>query len=282
MTASTAEKVLRNRTLRWSHPDKFDDSLDVARTVDEKMDENKQKQVQDAFIDLAADAPVNDNKKTNRSFKRLALMISLSNDRTVTILEAKKNFSIDLSSFITNLNECWKKIRNASRILCLGIEKDNDRLWNDYAEEHKGVVIELACRHDSDSPWLVAEPVEYVNEKDLFLTVKDWAEILCLEHMVAAEYIIKKCSLRKANDTEHKWSEQNEWRIPSFCRHHETGLVSDYGVNQNDFSAVYFGYNMDIETQSTLLSLLDAELAHVSVFRCELDSSQKISFRKLK
>ena len=92
MTASTAEKVLRNRTLRWSHPNKFDDSLDVARAVDEKMDENKQKQVQDAFIDLAADLPVNDNKKTNTAFKLLASSISLSNNKTVTILAVLYDF----------------------------------------------------------------------------------------------------------------------------------------------------------------------------------------------
>ena len=57
MSASTAEKVLKNRTLRWSHPSEFDDTLDVAQVCDENMDSNKQKQVHDAIIELAANFP---------------------------------------------------------------------------------------------------------------------------------------------------------------------------------------------------------------------------------
>ncbi len=144
-----------------------------------------------------------------------------------------------------------------------------------------GKVSELSCRNSSDSPWLIAKPVEYVNGKDLFLTVEDWADILSLETNEAAKYLFEKCTLKKAKDNEHKWFEQKEWRIIDTCRHHETGLVSDCGVNPNDFSSVYFGHKMDSETQDNLLSLLVGELGHVSAFRCELDSSQNISFRKL-
>jgi len=284
MSASTAEKVLKNRALRWSHPSVFDDTLDVAQVCDEKMDKNKQKQIQDAIIDLAADFPANlKSMKRNNLFTKLARDLSLSKDKASAILELKKNLFIDISSLIAGINECWEKnIRNDFRILCLGIENNNYHLWNKYAEEHKGAVIELACREDSDSPWCIAKPVEYVNEKDLYLTAEDWTVIASLETIAGAKYIIEKCCLRKAKDNEHKWFVQNEWRIPSFRRHYETGLVSDYGVNPKDFSAVYFGYKMDSITQDNLLSLLVGELGHVSAFRCELDSSQNISFRKLK
>lgn len=231
MSASTAEIVLTNRTLRWSHPDKFDDSLDVAQAV----------------------------------------------------LDAKKNLSTDISRIITDINKCWvENIRNDFRILCLGIENNNHRLWNDYAEAYKGAVIELACREESDSPWRIAEPVEYVKEKELYLTAKDWRVVLSLKGRERGEYIIKKCSLRKAKDNKHKWFEQNEWRIPSFRRPHEICMVSDYGVNPNDLTAIYFGHKMDIETQNKLLRLLYGNLGHVSAFRCELDSSQKITFSNLK
>ncbi len=283
MPASTAEKVLKNRTLRWSHPSEFDDTLDVAQVCDEQMDRNKQKQLQDAFIDLAANFPSDHNiNDTNKKFKVLLSLLSLfGSGKTSAISELKKG-PVDISNSIADLNEHWKEIRKDLRILCLGIEKDNSHLWNKYAEEHKGVVIELACRDSSDSPWLIAKPVDYVNEKNLFITVEDWAEILILETKKAAECIYEKCTLRKAKDNKHKWFEQNEWRIPSFCRHHETGTVSDYGVNPNDFSAVYFGHKMDSETQENLLSLLVGELGHVSAFRCEFDSLQNMSFRKLK
>lgn len=283
MPASTAEKVLKNRTLYWSHPIKFDDTRDVAQVCDEKMDSNKQKQIQDAIIDLAASSRANLNKNnTNKLFKCLSSLISLSgSDKSSAISELKKG-PVDISNSIAEINERWKEIRNDFRILCLSIEKDNHHLWNKYAEEHMGVVIELACRDESDSCWRIAKPVEYVSEKDLFLTVEDWAEALILEDRKAVEYIFEKCTLRKAKDNEHKWFEQKEWRIIDFCRNHETGTVLDYGVNPNDFSSVYFGHNMDSKTQDNLLSLLVGELGHVSAFRCELDSSQNISFRKLK
>lgn len=283
MTASTAEKVLKNRTLRWSHPSEFDDTLDVAKVVDEKMDGEKQKQIRDAIITLAANFSPNHNiNDTHDKFKFLVFLLSLfGSDKTSAISELKKD-PVDISSSISELNERWKEIRNDSRILCLGIEKDNCHLWNNYAKGHKGVVIELVCSEDSNSPWLIAKPVEYVPEKDLYLTVEDWAEILILEPIKAAERIFEKCTLRKAKDNDHKWAEQNEWRIIDLRMHHETGTASDYGVDPNEFSAVYFGCKMDSETQDYLLSLLEGELGHVSAFRCELDNSQNISFRKLK
>jgi hypothetical protein len=283
MKASDAEKVLKNKTLHWSHPSKFDDTLDVAHVCDEKMDESKQKQVYDMIIDLAANFSPNHNiNDTHDQFKFLVRSLSLfGSDKTSAILELKKD-PVDISNRISELNERWKEIRNDFRILCLGIENDNHHLWDKYAESHKGVVIELACREESDSPWLIAKPVEYVPEKDRFLTVEDWAEILIFEPDKAAECIFEKCTLRKVKDNEHKWFEQNEWRIINTRMPHKTGTVSDYGVNPNDFSAVYFGHEMDSETQYCLLGLLDGKLGHVSAFRCELDGSQNISFRKLK
>lgn len=276
MTASTSEIVLKNRTLRWSHPSEFDDALDVAKVCDEKMDSVKHKQTHDAIIDLIADFP--SDYKINGTNEKVQVLVSLfslfDNDKSLVISELKK-YPIDISKRIADLNQRWKGLRNYLRILCLGIEKDNHRLWNDYAEKHRGVVIEFACREESDSPWRVAKPVEYVNENDLFLTVKDWAEILIFEGEKSAHCLFEKCTLRKAKDNKHKWFEQNEWRIPSFCGHHETGTVSDYGVNTNDFSAVYFGYKMNSETQENLLSLLVGELSHVSAFKYEIDNSKK-------
>ena len=282
MTASTAEKVLKNRTLRWSHPSEFDDTLDVAQVCDGKMDNNKQKQIQDAIIDLAANPPSNINSRdTNELFKCLAYLVSLFGSDKASAISELKEGPVDIPS-IADLNERWKEIRNDFRILCLSIEKDNHHLWNKYAEEHKGVVIELACRDSSDSPWLIAKPVEYVPEKDLYLTVEDWAGVLILEPIKAVERIFEKCTLKKAKDNEHKWFEQNEYRIIDFRIHHEIGTVSDSGVDPNDFSAVYFGYKMDLGTQANLLSLLVGELSHVSAFRCDLDSSHNITFRKIK
>lgn len=283
MTASTAEKVLKNRTLRWSHPIEFDDTLDVAQVIDERMDNRKQKQIRDAIIDLAANFSLNHNiNDTYDQFKFLVLSLSLfGSDKTSAISELKKD-PVDISNRISELNDRWKEIRNDFRILCLGIENDNHHLWDKYAESHKGVVIELACREDSGFPWLIAKPVEYVPEKGLFLTVEDWAEILILEPDKAAECIFEKCTLRKARDNEHKWFEQNEWRIIDTRMPHETGTVSDSGVDPNDFSAVYFGYKIDLGTQANLLSLLVGELSHISAFRCELDNSQNMTFRKIK
>jgi hypothetical protein len=226
MSASTAEKVLKNRTLRWSHPSEFDDTLDVAKVVDEKMDGKKQRQIRDAIIDVAANiSPNHKINDTHDQFKLLVFLLSLfGNDKTSAISELRRD-PVDTPS-IAELNNRWKKMRNDFRILCLGIEKDNHHLWDKYAEEHKGVVIELVCRKDLDSPWLIAKPVEYVPEEDLYLTANDWAEILILEPIKAVERIFEKCTLRKSEDNKHKWFEQNEWRVIDVRMHHETGYTA--------------------------------------------------------
>ena len=120
MTASTAEKVLKNRTLRWSHPSEFDDTLDVAQVCDEKMDSIKQKQIQDAIINLMAYFPSDYNiNDTNEKVQVLVSLFSLfGNNKNSAISELKK-YPIDISKCIADLNELWKQIRNDFRILCI-------------------------------------------------------------------------------------------------------------------------------------------------------------------
>ena len=282
MSASTAEIVLKTRTLRWSHPSKFDDTRDVARVCDENMDKGKQKKIQDMTIDLAANPPANlTATNTNEGFYTLSQLLQSSCNKTSVVSEMKEGHHINISGDIADLNEHWAIMRNDFRILCLSVENNNRRLWNDYAEAYEGVVIEFACREEPDSPWRGAVPVEYVKEEDLFLTAEDWAEALSLNINASARYVMEKCSIRKAKDNKHKWFEQNEWRIPSFCRPHETGMVSDYDVNPKDFTAIYFGHKMSDQTQKNILSLLDGELSHVSAFQCKINRSQNVIFKKL-
>ncbi|MCF7955397.1 MAG: hypothetical protein K9M75_06315 [Phycisphaerae bacterium] len=282
MPASTAKIVLRNKTLRWSHPDKFDDPLDIAKVCDANLDKEKRKQIDDAFIDLAINCPANLYPKTNDLFKIQHSLISLMSDKPHLIEELKRETPEIALKHISELNRTWEEIRKDFRILCLAIEKDNHRLWNDYADGYKGVTIELAARNDSDSPWLVAQPVEYVKEKELFLTVQDWAIIMSLKKYNAVKYLYEKCTLRKVKDNKYKWFEQNEWRIPSFCRNYESGVISDYGVNPDDISAVYFGCHINIQIQREILELLTEELDHVSAFKHEFDTSKKMNFKKIK
>ena len=83
MTSSIAEVVLNNKTLRWSHPDKFDDTLDVAQTLPGKMDESKQKQIQNKIIDFAVES--SDNLSVtppNEIFKKLVLLFQSIQNKT--------------------------------------------------------------------------------------------------------------------------------------------------------------------------------------------------------
>jgi hypothetical protein len=246
------------------------------------MDKGKQKKIQDMVIDLAANPCANlTATNTNELFYAISRLLQSSCNKTSVALKAKEGLHIDISGAIASLNERWAIMRNDFRILCLSVENNNRRLWNDYAEAYEGVVIEFACREESDSPWRIAIPVEYVKEEDLFLTAEDWAEALSLNNTATAHYIMEKCSTRKAKDNKHKWFEQNEWRIPSFCKPHETGMVSDYSVNPKDFTAIYFGHKMSNQTQKNILSLLDGELGHVSAFQCKINRSQNMIFKKL-
>lgn len=62
---------------------------------------------------------------------------------------------------MAELKEKWREIVPRFRILCLSELNDVTSMWNHYADEYRGVVLEFEAVDQLDSVFLVARLVTY-------------------------------------------------------------------------------------------------------------------------
>lgn len=282
VSANVGKIVLATKTLRWSSPLLFDDPFDVTRILAADIKPSEiQECIINRIIDLVkSDAELPSEINTQLRFIIETLRQSGRNDvkeEIINSLHDSKNELITESPSLSELREMWKEMAPTFRILCFSARNDIVSMWDRYADKYRGVVLEFSCLKEFDSPWLIAEPVQYPENRPSFLDKTGWGRLLTLNQDAATKYIFHESCYTKTPD----WSYQEEWRIVSFNRTGENGEYSDYKFNPKELSVVYLGPEIDAEDRGIVLSLLKNELSHVNVFFGQMTNGRCIEFKEL-
>jgi hypothetical protein len=179
------------------------------------------------------------------------------------------------SPALSELREMWKNMMSDFRILCFSARNNIASMWNRYADNYKGAVLEFVCLEELDTPWLIAKPVLYENRPTL-LDKDGWGRLLILNQGEATKYIFNESCYTKTTD----WSEQEEWRVVSFKRTGEEGDYSDYKFNPKELSAIYLGPEIAGKDRESIISLLKSELSHVNVYFGYRENGRYIEFKE--
>lgn len=242
MSADTARIVLQHRTLRWSSPLLFNDPFDVPRELAFGLaPEDIVRAIERRLADLI-EHPPDDTSGLSPQVQSLIEIAKrgLSSGRCAKILSELRSPAETLlpkGEPMDALRQRWREQLSGLRILCLTESPGHMAMWHHYADKYRGVVIELRCDDEVDSAWLVAQPVDYPDDKPLIYTAEGWAELLMTEHERATERLLHAATFTKSPD----WRYESEWRIAAPKRPPETGLLSDYPFHAKELSAVYLG-----------------------------------------
>ena len=146
-------------------------------------------------------------------------------------------------------------------------------MWYHYADHYAGVVIELRCNEHTDSPWLVARPVDYPKDKPAVYTAEGLAELLALDTNAAVRRLLDIATYTKSRD----WAYENEWRIVTFKRPYDSGHFTDYPFHADDLAAIYLGPLISDGDRRELLKLLVA-FPRAKAFSVSLNLSRDFVF----
>lgn len=278
MPASTAEIVLSNSTLRWSSPFKFNDPFDVPR---ELAFDISPKEIQIALVNKLVNLINNPPEDSRGLDPKVQLVIQALKQNPTE--EFKREMIGGLKNEIERndpaeggllaIKQQWQDFLPNFRILCLSEHHDKASMWYHYADKYSGVVIEVICDDELDSAWLAAKKVEYPEKKPQVYTAEGWAELLVKPQGEAVKTILHTCSYTKSPD----WSYEDEWRISSFKRENETGLVSDYKVSRHEFGNLYLGPHVQAEMREKLL-LLATNYPNMKVFHTQIGLDREFKF----
>lgn len=156
MSAQTVKIVLAGQTLRWSAPTIFNDPFDVPRELAFGISPHELQQACNNYLLELHKTPPSDYAVLQ---EKLALVLRTYHERATPQLKQKildvyeTPLSQPKGDATNELREWWKNSLPELRILCLVIRPDITSMWYHYAERYTGVVVELLCSDELDSPW---------------------------------------------------------------------------------------------------------------------------------
>jgi hypothetical protein len=287
MTAEVAKITLINHTLRWSSPLLFNDPFDVQRDFDLgfNIEELKEPLVNEMLNLISAEEIPDISSKPRIEYLVNRLRKDDCTDiRNVIITELPQLIDMGIQrskNSYNDIKEQWSKFIPEFRILCLSEVCDNSLMWSHYSDSHKGVVFELQCINDLDSPWLIAQPVTYQDSPPILATKQEWVKSMTGQKCFNAYewQFYQPYALTKTTD----WEYEKEWRVVSFMRKGETGYYSDYPFHPQEARSIYFGCEIADKDVNDIISLLNYDLAHMMAYRGKkIKRERKISFDKIK
>lgn len=259
MPASTARAVLATRSLRWSSPLLFNDPFDVPRSLSFGITPQQLTEASARYIaQLIQQPPAN----TEHLSAKLRLIVETVKkgiapevqQLLLAGLEEGAPKPTPTGESMNELRAMWSHSVPDLRILCLTESPAHAAMWYHYAHRYAGVVIELRCNEHTDSPWLVARPVDYPEDKPAVYTAEGWAELLALDTNVAVSRLLDIATYTKSRD----WAYENEWRIVTFKRPNDSGHFTDYPFHADDLAAIYLGPLISDDDKRELIRLLMA------------------------
>lgn len=278
MSSATARAVLATRSLRWSSPLLFNDPFDVPRELSFGITPQQITEAATRYLAQLIQRPPAD---TTQLSQKLRLIVETVKNgippevltRLLDGLKESASHSIPTSNSMDELRVMWSQLVPAMRILCLTESPAHAAMWYHYADRYAGVVVELRCNEHTDSPWLVARPVDYPNEKPAVYTADGWAELLALDRDVGVRRLLDVATYTKSRD----WAYENEWRIVTFKRPDDSGHFTDYPFNPEDLAGIYLGPLISDNDRSELLRLLDS-FPHAKALSVSLSLSRDFVF----
>ena len=248
--------------------------------------------------------PVFDNSNADFIFKKPTKRFTNEMNRISNLIpntdefrNIKRFLSMDNYDFINNMEDnqlidfinslisdsVIRAIRNGLGILSLTIEKDIILMWSHYADNHKGVVIEL----DSDNPFFGDSIVKNRNVKYPKKRINTKLSNISLENILFTK-------------SPH-WRYEKEIRIVRSIK--DLNLVSNYRVydsNGNNkeiytasfppemVKAIYFGAenkqnNCGSKYRKQIIEIIKDKYSHVEVHQGELSRiNYQLEFKQLK
>lgn len=262
---------MRNKTVRYSSPLKFNDPFDFQSGLHFDFDlDTLHAKVLDRLEGLATarEEPLVD---TEDPWGKLVLLVcekypthGFPRERweqmtALSFAHLVREIRITQQKY----QEHWKTLLPGIRVFCVSEERDNLLMWAHYAKDHTGVVFEFRSLPDEDNSLSVAQPVVYVDRPAPFFTETEWVEdILSIRRMNERE-LYKRYAYIKSDH----WRYEREWRVWYPLIPAPDSLHFDCPVRPSEFAGVYIGCRAEPNFAIEMIELTRNAFPHARIRR---------------
>lgn len=260
---------LKTFSLRWSDPSTFNDTAEFQRMPCFMPTAADAQRMLPRVLVEAAQAKLQLNEGKLLSLRvlqlaeaRLQLRMGVSPEAVIQNLAKLIPEAPDADSIITDLlAQVYNKDRlETTRVLCVTTKIDNQILWGNYAENHKGLALGFRHLEEHSTPLLAAEKVNYGDDALVVGSGLDFLLYGTSDQLKNNARLAITCS--KAKD----WEYEGEWRAITH-RPLESGIqYKDYLFYPEELESVTFGVRSSPELRAEVLSLVGDHYKYCSIY----------------
>ncbi|MDX6768925.1 MAG: DUF2971 domain-containing protein [Elusimicrobiota bacterium] len=270
MPASTAKIVLANRTRRWSSPVIFNDPFDNTQELRVNFtDAELQRTVNETLARLIeTKTRPNENMELAIALLLAAAAAGPDDKRREVARQAREQVMPAISpAGMAALRQVWREEVGRARVFCVSELNDIAPMWNHYADQYRGVVMEFEVIDELDPGLLLAQPIVYQDEPPAISSAQNWADsMLRVTGSKSYAQMIEECQYIKST----AWAYEKEWRVVSRVRpgdRGDTGTYNDIPFRPRELSAVFFGSKCGDQDRADIQALLVGDFAHAATWR---------------
>ena len=271
-TPETALAILRNKSVRYSSPLRFNDPFDVQSGLHLPFELTALPTLMADRIEQAVLAPDPPTGVPNDPWIRLIKLFRERLDATgfpkAHFLEAAGPTLEEMGRQIQFYQEQYQQIWTEDflprlRVFSVSEVKDELLMWAHYGRDHTGVVFEFLSLPHLDNPLSVAIPIEYCAEPPPFLNQEVWLQNLFdipREESSALYY-------RYARAKSAKWAYEREWRVWYLGDKGASADFEDMPVRSEELAAIYLGCRVSRSTEDDVRALARTNFPSATIFK---------------
>lgn len=271
---STAEVVLTSGKLRWSSPSVFNDVHEFQRmprfepSIAESAKLITPTLYRAAKGELCLQADLLEPKFVSQlELARSLLEHGFTEEKFAKLFPSPNADHMD-EHVAQATRDVFEQRMQGTRVLCLTETFDNDVLWGNYADNHRGIVFGLRAV-DGSSPFSAAVRITYSDEP---VVVGDGLEFWLyggqapgLNHRTRNAVAFTKKKL---------WAYEQEWRLIT-GRPNESGcLYGDYTYQPEELESVTIGARTDSVAATRVVELVREKYPSAHIFKMDASNGQ--------
>jgi len=282
--------TLQNRCFRHAKPSDFEDDFDVTAvgvfrgTVEKVVEETADVLPRVVLKNM-------DRKVTARTPKTRALIETLI-ARLRSKPETLKDFSDSLSKIELLSVEYFDKLAEKHleeindhfqryRILCVTHTNTSHEMWQKYAKNHEGIVVEIEPNYEKDSMYKCFKKVNYKEDPPvLFPDVYGYIENTLFSDDLGRDEFLREVIDRIVYTKTTDWEYEEEYRLAIPLGENE----EDYNTlpyHPEELAKIYLGKNIDEGVRNRVVKTALTINRNVQIFQASLTEKGEFEFEDL-
>jgi hypothetical protein len=272
-TAATALAILKNCSVRWSAPARFNDPFDIQ--FDPRVPCTRE-EFSDAFrlglkraLDEGRDTPINADNPVVHLFNQMARHVT-SGPKGLSVEEFIEQlspaFSESYDKMLSTLPMRQEEVRHALYdvcVFCVSEVPDNLLMWSHYSDSHHGILFKFKCLPEKDTALCVASKVTYTDNIPPFAPLDALIDSMVGSKPLNTRDIYYTLTTTKSRE----WEYEKEWRIVSTFRS-EAEIAqgyADYPILPEEVEEITFGCRVSDDDRQQIANLVADRYPHVKL-----------------